>query len=88
MYLVDSFNLNITAMKKPILIVTFLFITTIFFSNCNKDKNENNSGAPGLLGEVGNTWNVKVNGTYDLSTEIIAKEGNIVTLQVCTDALI
>lgn len=61
---------------------TCLFLLAVFFSYCNKDKNDNNTGAPGILGDVGNTWNVKVNGTYDLSTEIIAKEGNVVTLQV------
>lgn len=68
-------------MKNLLLVITILIPLTLFFSHCNKDES-NNTGAPGILGDVGNVWNVKVNGIHDLSTEITAKEGNVVTLQV------
>jgi hypothetical protein len=67
---------------KSICFLVCCFSLIFFFTDCKKDDNENNSGSPGMLGEVGNTWNVKVNGTHDLSTQIIAKEGHVVTLEV------
>lgn len=67
---------------KTLTVSLSLLLLTIIFSNCNKKDDDNNNGSPGMLGEVGNSWNVKVNGTHDLFTEIIAKEGNTVTLEV------
>lgn len=65
-------------MKTTRLLAIFL-ILVIFFSCSDKD---DNNGTSGTLGEVGNTWNAKVAGMYNISTEIIEKDGDVYTLEV------
>jgi len=66
-----------------------LLILAIIFSCCKKDEDTNNNNDPaGTFGEVGNSWNVKVDGTHDLSAEVISKEGNVYTIEVTYAKLI
>lgn len=57
------------------------FLVLILIAGCKKDDN-GNSGTPGNLGEVGNTWKVKIDGAHELSAEIVEKTDEIFTLQV------
>jgi len=61
---------------------TFFIFFVLFFLVFGCKKDDNNNGSHGDLGEIGNTWKVKVDGIYDLSTEIYYKSGDIYGLQV------
>jgi hypothetical protein len=64
--------------------LTYYILALVFLFSCS-DKDEAdpiNNTSNGELGRVGNTWNVKVAGDYDLSTKIIEKEGDVYTLEV------
>lgn len=67
---------------KSFSFLIFCISFALLFNNCKKDNNENDSNTPEMLGAVGNTWNVKVNGTFDLFTKIIEIENNVITLEV------
>ena len=70
-------------MKKQNILFLFLLLFVISCDkNSNDDSNNDNNVETGSLGEIGNAWDVKVDGKHDLSTEIIAKEGDVYTLQV------
>jgi len=62
-------------------LIIYLLLPVLFFG-CKKDDTSNNNLTSGKLGEVGNTWNVKIADIYNLSTNIIAKKGDVYTLQV------
>ncbi len=65
-------------------LLSFLLIL-FFLTGCNNksdDETNNPSNLPGEFGAIGNAWSVKVDGNYDLSTQIIAKEDDIYTLEV------
>ena len=69
-------------MKKKNIIITILTLTVLTgCSDKNEDEVNNRSGSP-KLGEVGNSWVLKIDNTYDLNAEIIAKEGNVRTVEV------
>lgn len=59
-----------------------LIILSIFIlCTCNDDNDSDNDSQP-TLGEIGNKWNVKVNGVNTITVEIIEKVGDIYTLEV------
>jgi hypothetical protein len=74
---------------KNIFNILFVLIFAVGFS-CSDKNNDNPSinTNSGKLGEVGNSWDVKVDGSHSISTEIIARDGDVYTLQVTYAKLI
>ena len=60
------------------------FLVLMFIVGCsNKDEdNPTQDNTSGVLGVLGNSWDVKVAGEFDLNTKITGKEGNVYTLEV------
>lgn len=61
-----------------------LMLALIFVYSCkkNSDDSSNNPPVQGVLGDVGNSWKIQVNGANDVSAEIVSKENNIRTVEV------
>ncbi|MCF8368182.1 MAG: hypothetical protein K9G76_04010 [Bacteroidales bacterium] len=61
----------------------YFFLILAMTISCSKKDDENDTNdTPGILGAVGNNWHIKLDGVADLTAEIIAKEGNVSTVQV------
>jgi hypothetical protein len=70
-------------MKTLKQLATFAILFLMIACSDNKDdENSNNNPDAGILGDVGNSWDVKIDNQYDLSVEIIKKEGEVFTMQV------
>ncbi|MCD4696904.1 MAG: hypothetical protein K8S16_11770, partial [Bacteroidales bacterium] len=70
---------------KTLKFINLLLILSMIFScskNNEEDTNNNNNNSTGVLGEVGNVWKAKVDGTHDISAEVISKEDDIYTLEI------
>lgn len=63
-------------------------LVAVYGCSDKNDENQSDNNYSGKLGEVGNSWDVKVEGSHNISTEIIAKEGDIYTLEVTYAKLI
>jgi len=78
----NLFNINSLKISK----ITFFLLVwaLLLLIGCGNDKDDNDDNNPafGTLGEVGNAWDVKVDNQYDLSVEIIEKEGEVFTMEV------
>ncbi|MEZ5082893.1 MAG: hypothetical protein R2750_05530 [Bacteroidales bacterium] len=75
-------------MKKLIFLSFMLLLSVVIgCKDENDDPNANNTQT-GMLGEVGNSWQVTIDNTYDLSAELIAKEGDVRTVEVSYGKLV
>lgn len=63
-------------------LILYLVVSTFLFSCNNKDEDGPTNNSSGKLGQVGNSWDVKVAGENDLSTKITEKDGDVYTLEV------
>lgn len=72
--------------KRNLMVV--LLLALLFSCSDKNDENPSDNSTSGKLGEVGNSWDVEVEGSHNISTEIIAKEGDIYTLEVTYAKLI
>jgi len=75
-------------MKIKRILTIFLILAVVFSCSDKNDDDDNDNITSCKLGEVGNSWDVKVDGSHNISTEIIAKDGDIYTLEVTYAKLI
>jgi hypothetical protein len=65
-----------------------IFAVSFFACKDNKEEPDNNQTTEGVLGDVGNSWKVKVNGTNDISAKITSREGDVRTVEMTYAKLI
>lgn len=75
-------------MKITFKLMVFLILVVAFSCSNKTEDNNIDNNSTGKLGDIGNSWNVKIDGSHNLSTEIIAKEADIYTLEVTYAKLI
>lgn len=69
-------------MKINFISAVFLCLVVVISCSDKNEDNPNGNNTSGKLGDIGNSWDVKVEDSHNISTEIIAKEGGIYTLEV------
>lgn len=69
-------------MKTLKLLSCIIILSIIFGCSDKKDDDNNNNPTSNALGEVGNSWDVKVDGSHDLAVQVVEKEGEVFTMEI------